>query len=139
MHTKKDLSFIKIKKRIALLFACIAGLITYFVLFIPPMPGVADQGDFSRVMSMTGLEQIQNPSKEVPAHWFKFITTQYSISSFSIKSLLGFSPTTSMVYPITIAKGISALKGVHFFSTTYLAFVYGLDRFLFVRVVQRVS
>ena len=43
-------------KRVILILFCLAAIgITYYVLFTYPYPGVADQGDFQRVMDVCRL------------------------------------------------------------------------------------
>ncbi|WP_343770250.1 hypothetical protein [Clostridium malenominatum] len=101
-------------------------LITAFILiltivFHSPMPGVADQGDFQRVMSVTGIGEMANSSGY---HWFKYVTPEYKIAPLSLLRLSGIIPTTSMIYPITLTRIISTIFAVEYFNTKILAFVY---------------
>lgn len=105
---------------LALLAALSAAVITIFVLFYPPRPGVADQGDFQRVMSVTGLTEISSDS----THWFRYVKTQYKMTPLIIGRLMGQPPTTSMIYPISAARVICRLTGSGYFNTRILALVY---------------
>lgn len=103
-----------------------AVIIVSFVLFYPPMPGVADQGDFQRVMNVTGLQEIERSPEEFNSHWFKYVTTEYKMIPMNFARFLGIIPTTSMIYPITLARIISRLIGAKYFNTSILAVVYVL-------------
>lgn len=110
---------------ISLFAALSAAIITIFILFYPPMPGVADQGDFQRVMTVTGLESINNSD----AHWFKYVITEYKITHLNLSRLIGITPTTSttsMIYPITLARIVCQVTGMEYFNTRFLAFIYAL-------------
>lgn len=113
---------LKSHKFVALAGAISAVLITALVLFYSPMPGVADQGDFERVMSVAGLREISNDS----THWFKYVTTEYKMVPLSTARLIGLIPTTSMIYPIAAARVISRLVGSAYFNTRCLAIVYAV-------------
>lgn len=107
-------------------------VIAIYVLFYPPMPGVADQGDFQRVMSVTGLEETSNSAIE--PHWFKYVTTQYKMVPLNPARLLGIIPTTSMIYPITLARIACRLAGNQYFNTRVLAFVYAIIYIILIYV-----
>lgn len=111
---------LKSHRLLALAGAISAVFIIALVLFYPPMPGVADQGDFERIMSVTGLTEIGNDS----THWFKYVTTEYKMVPLNTSRLIGLIPTTSMIYPIAMARVISRLVGSVYFNTRYLALVY---------------
>ncbi|RMD04402.1 hypothetical protein D9O40_01695 [Clostridium autoethanogenum] len=103
---------------ISILGAFIAAL---FILFYPPMPGIADQGDFERVMKATGLTDAKGQGS---AHWFKYVVTKYKMLPTSFSRLLGIIPTTSMIYPITFGKLLCKIIGYNYFDTRILAFIY---------------
>lgn len=109
-------------KRICLFAVFIAAVIALFILFYPPMPGVADQGDFQRVMTVTGLEMANNPDP----YWFKYVTTNYKFTTLDLSRLKGSTPTTSMIYPITLVRAASKLIGIEYFNTRFLALIYVL-------------
>jgi hypothetical protein len=110
-------------KYLSLTGIIIAVIITFLVLFKPPMPGVADQGDFQRVMTAVGLVEIAEDNYEEP-HWFKYVSTKYNMFPLSISRLTGLYPTTSMIYPISLARLGCRLMRMQYFSTKVLAFVY---------------
>jgi hypothetical protein len=104
----------------------IAVLIIAYVLFVSPRPGVADQGDFQRVMSVTGLQEIKNNTADTGSHFFKFVTTQYKTFPLNPLRLLGIIPTTSMIYPIALAKAACRVIDSEYFSTHVLSIIYSL-------------
>ncbi|WP_063555166.1 hypothetical protein [Clostridium ljungdahlii] len=103
---------------ISILGAFIAAL---FILFYPPMPGIADQGDFQRVMKATGLTDAKGQDS---SHWFKYVVTEYKTLPTSSLRFLGIIPTTSMIYPITFGKLLCNIIGYNYFDTRILAFIY---------------
>lgn len=107
-----------------LLFCIPAAAIAAYVLFVPPMPGVADQGDFQRVLDVTGLFELDNRDPE--SSFFKFIKTEYAMGAINPLRLLGIIPTTSMIYPIALARIICRLSGLKVFNTEVLALVYAV-------------
>lgn len=113
-------------EKLSLLFAAIAVIIVIFVLFKSPMPGVADQGDFQRVMDVTGLDEIERNTPEFDSHWYKYVTTEYKLTPLDFRRLTGVIPTTSMIYPITLARVFTKLSGREYFSTNLLAFIYAV-------------
>lgn len=121
--TAKDYLVLPILMKTFIL-SCIA--IALFVLFYPPMPGVADQGDFQRVMTVVGLKEISYNSVDFDSHWFKYITNNYVMVPLELERLIGIIPTTSMIYPITLARIICKMLGFQYFTTKVLAFIYSL-------------
>lgn len=99
----------------------IISIIIIFIVFRSPIPGVADQGDFQRVMTVTGLSETSNSPGD---HWFKYVTPEYKMTPLSLPRLLGIIPTTSMIYPITLARAICMVIGSPYFNTKVLAFIY---------------
>jgi hypothetical protein len=104
--------------------AAAAVVIALFVLFYPPMPGVADQGDFERVMTAAGLGEVNLRGESAGYYWFKYVTTEYKLEKLNMARLIGIIPTTSMIYPITAARAVSKLTGNMYFNTRFLAVVY---------------
>jgi hypothetical protein len=107
----------------AALFSSI--IIVVLVLYSSPNPGVADQGDFQRVMTISGLKEIDN-IPDPNEHWFKYVTTKYDYTSLSPWRITGVIPTTSMIYPITISRFICKLWNLKYFDTRVLSLVYSL-------------
>lgn len=99
----------------------IAFTVALFTLFYPPMPGIADQGDFQRVMKVTGLSDVKEQDAD---HWFKYVVTEYKALPTKYSRLLGKIPTTSMIYPITLGKLLCNMLRYNYFDTRVLAFIY---------------
>jgi hypothetical protein len=100
-------------------------LIIAYVLCQSPQPGVADQGDFDRVMNVSGLElkpeQINDPGF---VRFLDYPVTEYRISAVSAPNLLKRLSATSMAYLITLINSICLLLGKDTFKTAYLAAAY---------------
>jgi hypothetical protein len=111
-------------EKVSLLVIVTAILISAFVLFREPMPGIADQGDFQRVMDITGLDEKERGTAEFESHWYKYVTTEYKMVPQDLRRLVGIIPTTSMIYPIAVVKAVSRLLGRQYFSTKLLAIIY---------------
>ncbi|MBC2580122.1 hypothetical protein [Clostridium sp. DJ247] len=111
---------------ISLIAVITAAIISIYTLFCWPMPGVADQGDFQRVMSVTGLDELKSLGNDYNSHWFHYVVTQYKMVSIDLKRLIGIIPTTSLIYPITLVRTVSELAGIQYFDTRFLAIVYAV-------------
>jgi len=107
-----------------LFYFILAAAIAIYVLFVPPMPGVADQGDFQRILDVTGLKELDYIDSEL--RFFKFIKTEYAMEAINPLRLLAIIPTTSMIYPIALARSICVLSGLKVFNTGVLALVYSV-------------
>jgi len=111
-----------------LVIAVITGmLIIALVLYQNPQPGVADQGDFDRVMNVAGLEL--KPEHINDSGFDRFLhypVTQYKISDLSASSLFKRLSATSVAYLITLINTICLLFGQDTFKTIYLATVYAI-------------
>jgi hypothetical protein len=96
-----------------------------YVLFQFPQPGVADQGDFDRVMFVSGLElKVENVNDPNFVRFFNYTVTDYKITDVSILGLLDRLKVTSMAYLITLVSLICKLFGQDTFKTGYLAIAY---------------
>lgn len=104
---------------------CSIFIVTY-VLFIPPMPGVADQGDFHRVMDVTGLKETEINTKDRNLAFFKYVKSEYAMTPVNPLRFFGIIPTTSMIYPIAAAKFLCRISGGNLFNTGILAVVYAI-------------
>lgn len=108
-------------------FILTAVIICIYVIFVPPARGVADQGDFERVMIPAGLDFLDRASH----NFYEFVEPVYKLS-FMYKGnayaypfyLLGIIPATSYIYPITIAKILCI--GLGHFDTRVLAGVMSI-------------
>ena len=106
-------------------FTILAILITIGVLFTKPQVGIADQGDFDRIMSVSGLSlldsDINNPSF---VRFYDYIVTNYKISN--IDNVFTTIVGSSLGYLIVIITSICKLLGKTVFKTQYLAIVYSI-------------
>lgn len=109
---------------IILIFLACSVLIVTYVLFIPPRPGVADQGDFQRVMDVTGLREIYITEDERNSMFFKYVRNKYLMKPVNPLRLFCIIPTTSMIYPVSVAKILCSVTGGGIFNTEVLALVY---------------
>ncbi len=113
-----------LKKYYTWIYLFFAILITIQVLFIQPMPGVADQGDFQRIMIVTGLYEDENTIKNSEILFFRYVKNKYNMAPTNPLRLLGIIPTTSMIYPISLVKIICSVGASKIFNTEILAAVY---------------
>lgn len=101
------------------------GLI-YYILFKYPQMGVADQGDFDRVMSASGLSLLDSDKANPDfKRFYQYIVTDYkiNINVFTwIITLVG----SSMGYLITFINYICKLLGQEVFKTQYLSIAYAI-------------
>lgn len=113
--------------RFSIVFFLVCSIIIVsYVLFVPPRPGVADQGDFQRVMDVTGLNEKQDSIQDQNLIFYKYVKSEYIMTPINPLRLLGIIPTTSMIYPVTIAKILCRLKSSNLFNTEILAVVYAI-------------
>lgn len=113
--------YLNLNKYIPALTALLVFITGLFILFYPPAAGIADQGDFQRVMNVTGLKEMNEQYKN---QWFKYVINKYEMLPTSTSRLLGIKPTTSMIYPIAFGKLLCRLFGYNYFDTRVLAFIY---------------
>lgn len=102
----------------------LAAAVTVFVLFVPPRPGVADQGDFQRVMDIAGLRETEDSLANPEFRFFKYLKTEYTMLPVNPLRLVGIIPSSSMIYPILLAKAICKMSGLTYFNTSILAVLY---------------
>jgi hypothetical protein len=115
------------KKNLLIAFCILAVCLVGYVLFQYPQPGVADQGDFDRVMGATGLkltdENINNPNFN---RFFNYIVTDYKTPKLGALRTLPGSLYTSIGYIITLATLVCNLFGQQVIKTGYLAVIYSV-------------
>ncbi|AQR96042.1 hypothetical protein [Clostridium saccharoperbutylacetonicum] len=101
----------------------IAVMIITSVLFIGPEVGVADQGDFDRIMNISGLSLLdQDKNNPDFIRFFKYIVTEYKINP-----IYNFSKTIkgcSISYLIVPINKVIRMFGENIFKTKYLALIY---------------
>jgi len=118
----------------------IAALIIALVLFRFPQPGVADQGDFDRVMVPAGLT-LQDEDKSNPdfIRFYDYTVTDYQIKTNMITGLLTIIGS-SIGYAIALVSYVCNLLGSDVFKTQYLALVYGaLYIFALVLIIRKID
>lgn len=112
------------RKIIIWCFRVAAVLIAAFVLLVPPRPGVADQGDFQRIMDIAGLQETESTLADPDSRFFQYAKTDYVMTSVNPLRLFGIPISSSMFYPIMLAKAFCRAAGMETFSTGVLAVIY---------------
>lgn len=102
----------------------LAMAVVAYVLFQFPQPGVADQGDFDRVMNVSGL-QLRAEDKNNPDfdRFLDYTVTDYHIRDAGFLELLSRLKSTSIAWLITMIELVCKGFGQDIFKTGYLAFV----------------
>ncbi|OPJ55728.1 hypothetical protein [Clostridium chromiireducens] len=119
-----------------ILFIISAILITIGILFTKPQVGVADQGDFDRVMSISGLTLLDSDSSNPNfSRFYKYIITDYKI--IPLDDLSDTITGCSLSYLIVLINCISKLMGVTIFKTHYLATVYSIIYILSFSIILK--
>jgi len=110
-----------------LAWGLLALAIIAYVLFQYPQPGIADQGDFDRVMNISGLRlRIENLNDPNFVRFLNYPVTDYQIYNLNILSLLNRLKATSITYLITLVSLICKIFGQDTFKTGYLALAYAI-------------
>lgn len=113
------------RKYLGLVFGLAGFAIAAYVLFQPPWPGLADQGDFDRIMFAAGIEPTpQNLNAPDSVRFLNYPVTEYKISEPNPLRLLAMLAGTSMAYLISFISLTCKLLGQDTFKTGYLAVVY---------------
>lgn len=131
MNTKKNLtSYYKI------LFFILAIGIIIGVLFIQPQVGVADQGDFNRIMSISGLSLLDSDANNPNfIRFMSYIVTDYQITNITNLTLTIFG--SSLSYLIILINTISKLFGQAIFKTQYLSVIYSIIYILSFSIILK--
>lgn len=106
------------------LFPVLAAVVAAYVLFLPPEPGVADQGDFQRIMDIVGLQETESTLASPETRFFLYVKAEYDMTPGNLLRFVGIIPSSSMIYPILLAKVICKIAGLTHFYTGILAAVY---------------
>lgn len=131
---KKIIELVNKAKAIVLFFV-LASILFGCVLFVPPMPGVADQGDFVRVLDSCGLSYINQ--QDYTKYIFKYTVVDFKMEKIPVSRYLMITPSTSQIYPIFIARVICKLIGLEHFNTRVLAVVLGIIFIVSVSIIFR--
>lgn len=121
----------KVKKGYAfylgIIFVILAVVIIKLVLFTNPQPGVADQGDFDRVMSAGGIvlqnSDVMNPEFK---RFYEYTVTDYAIKDNMFFQFFITLVSSSIGYIIYLIALICKILGQDTFKTEYLAVVYSI-------------
>lgn len=107
-------------------FIIISALLIAYILFKYPQVGVADQGDFDRVMGLSGLSLLDSDKMNPDfKRFYDYIVTDYKINT-NIFTLLITLFGSSMGYLITFISYICKVLGQEVFKTQYLAIAYAI-------------
>lgn len=111
-------------KGFSIMFILLAIIIVAGVIFIYPQVGVADQGDFDRVMAPAGLTLLDiDKSNPNFIRFYDYIVTDYHIDRNIVTFFLTLI-NSSIGYLIFIICTICQIFGSDVFRTQYLAFIY---------------
>lgn len=113
------------KNKYKTLFIILAVLIIIRVLFISPQVGVADQGDFDRVIGISRLSlldsDLNNPNFN---RFYNYIIPAYKITAINNIFMTLFG--SSIGYLIVLITSLCKLFGETIFKTQYLAISYSI-------------
>ncbi|MCS6103082.1 hypothetical protein DWV12_05735 [Clostridium botulinum] len=108
-----------------------------FILFKYPHMGVADQGDFDRVMNASGISLLDS-DKNNPnfVRFYDYIVTDYTISNF-FKTITGSIVGSSIGFLILILSIPCKLFNNSIFRTEYLAISYSIIYILSITMILK--
>ncbi|MBY7026598.1 MULTISPECIES: hypothetical protein [Clostridium] len=108
-----------------------------FILFKYPHMGVADQGDFDRVMNASGISLLDS-DKNNPnfVRFYDYIVTDYTISNF-FKTITGSIVGSSIGLLILILSIPCKLFNNNIFRTEYLAISYSIIYILSITMILK--
>ena len=116
----------KYTKYILCIFIIFSIGLIYYILFKYPQVGVADQGDFDRVMNSVGLSLLESDKANPDfKRFYQYIVTDYKININIYTLLIGIFGS-SMGYLITFINFICKLLGQEVFKTQYIAIAYAI-------------
>lgn len=108
--------------KIEFITACLAFAMMASILYVKPIIGMADSGDFGRIMAATGLGWI---SEEPDQKHFDYIISTYSISKFKVPLSNLEAYPSSQVLLVKAAIFINKLvRSKKFFDIRVLSFLY---------------
>lgn len=96
----------------------IAAAVMIYLLFIPPVIGVADNGDFNRVMGAAGIAYAE-PMESYTARYFGFAHQFYHYGGFTSGGYV-----STHVLLVALAGGLGRLIDPHTFDVRVLGFCY---------------
>ncbi|WMJ82954.1 glycan biosynthesis hexose transferase WsfD [Oscillospiraceae bacterium LTW-04] len=101
----------------------VAGLILVFTLFIPPLVGMADNGDFYRVINGNGLYKLD---RDTPDQFLSYFSSQYGMYQYfnDYEDSLVSSQTPIIHVAVALDRLLTGDDAV--FDVRFLAFLIGL-------------
>jgi len=96
----------------------IAAAVMIYLLFVPPVIGVADNGDFNRVMGAAGIAYA-DPNESYAARYFGFAHQFYHYGGFTSGGYV-----STHVLLVALAGGLGRLIDLHTFDIRVLGFCY---------------
>lgn len=115
-------------------FTLLAITITIGVLSISPQVGIADQGDFDRIMTFSGLSLLDSDTSNPNfIRFYHYIVTDYKISHVDNATIVG----SSLGYLIFLIIYICKALGQTVFKTQYLAIVYSIIYILALSIILK--
>lgn len=114
----------------------LASAILIYVLMIPPVIGIADNGDFERIMGSTGLSYLSQDYKD---KYFGYMNREYKVTPLESPAEDYFSTEIILVLLAKlIDKAVTLNK--HIFDIRFLAFIYSclflLSIYLLVKFIR---
>ncbi len=119
----------KMKRSIVNLYKVLLTIIAILtiagVLFIKPEVGVADQGDFDRIMRISGLTLLDSDKNNADfIRFYDYIVPEYKINE--IDKISDTVRGSSLSYLIVFINAICRNFGHNIFKTQYLAIIYSV-------------
>jgi hypothetical protein len=99
----------------------VAAVLVGWILFIPPVVGVADNGDFQRIMGTVGLDYV-DPAESFKDRFFRYMHTKYQLHG------LGAGGYVSSEIAVVMAAALlnRIFYSSHLFDIRFLGAVYAL-------------
>ncbi|WP_291651470.1 hypothetical protein [Clostridium sp.] len=127
MQSRLDNKKNKKRSYIILVLIIISIFILCYVLYKKPIPGVADQGDFDRIMYESGLELFnENKVENGFNRFYDYIVTNYKISNIDTDNENNTFIKSSLSYFIILINFICKLFNSYVFKTNYLSLLYSI-------------
>ncbi|GIP37562.1 membrane protein [Paenibacillus sp. J31TS4] len=101
--------------------AAAAVIIAIWLLMVKPLVGMANNGDFERIMGSAGLSYI---TQEYADKYFSYFTSDYQITGNVLTALGGY--VSSQVLLVKLAGLLNVLMDPNYFDIRFLAALYTL-------------
>ncbi|MHC1684089.1 MAG: hypothetical protein AB6733_14235 [Clostridiaceae bacterium] len=125
-------------KYTSFVFSIMAIGLIFYVIFYYPSPGVADQGDFYRVIKVSGLELTEEFKNSTDFdRFFHYIIPEYKISDITELKLSEAIASSSISSLIIFVSSICKFLGDDIFKTIYLAIIYSIIYIFSLYIIVR--